>query len=186
MEALSLGEKGAGAAAAAQPFGGRRRRGDIVIEEPRTRPAHIQDKKGSTGHPVPLVTNFFRVSSTPSWALYQYNVSFAPEIDYRGVRFSMVKEHIELIGETYAFDGMILFLPKRLEQKETVLFSKRRNDDADIKITITLTNELPPTSPTCIQLYNILFRKALHEIGMQQIGRNNYNPDMAAYVPQHK
>ncbi|XP_078682113.1 piwi-like protein 1 isoform X3 [Branchiostoma floridae x Branchiostoma belcheri] len=81
---------------------------------------------------------------------------------------------------------MILFLPKRLQERETVLFSKRRNDGADIKITITLTNELPPTSPTCIQLYNILFRKALHEIGMQQIGRNNYNPDMAAYVPQHK
>ena len=44
MEALSIGKKEAGAA---QPFGGRRRIGDVDIEVPITRPAHMQDKKGA-------------------------------------------------------------------------------------------------------------------------------------------
>ncbi|XP_078598436.1 piwi-like protein 1 [Branchiostoma floridae x Branchiostoma japonicum] len=180
MEALSIGKKEAGAA---QPFGGRRRIGDVDIEVPNTRPAHMQDKKGSTGKPVSLVTNYFPVTLTG--ALYQYSVSFDPEVEHKGVLFSMLKEHLVQIGETYAFDGMILLLPKRLEQKETVLSSKQRSDGADIKITITLTNELSPTSPMCIQLYNILFRKALHEIGMKRIGRNNYNPGKTIQVPQH-
>lgn len=28
-----------------------------------------------------------------------------------------------------------------------------------MRVTITLTNELPPTSPTCLQFYNIIFRR---------------------------
>lgn len=31
-----------------------------------------------------------------------------------------------------------------------------------MRITITLTNELPPTSPTCLQFYNIIFRRCMH------------------------
>lgn len=30
-----------------------------------------------------------------------------------------------------------------------------------MRITITLTNELPPTSPTCLQFYNIIFRRCM-------------------------
>ena len=41
----------------------------------------------------------------------------------------------------------------------TTLQTKRRDTDAVVTITITLTNELAPTSPTCIQVYNIIFRK---------------------------
>ncbi|CAH1233753.1 PIWIL1 [Branchiostoma lanceolatum] len=223
MGDLSLDEKGTSPPPTVQPAGGRRRRGDVVIDVPHTRPAHIQDKKGTAGQPVSLMANFFCVSTTPSWALYQYNVSFTPEVDHRGVRFSLLKEHLpQLIGETYAFDGMvlfspkrleqkvwffmlkehlpqlvgetfsyafdgmILFLPKRLEQKVTVLSSKRHNDDANIQITITLTNELTPTSPTCIQLYNRIFRTSLRDVGMQRIGRNNYNPEKAVHIPEHK
>jgi len=40
----------------------------------------------------------------------------------------------------------------------TDVFSRTRNGE-DVKITITLTNELPPTSPTCLQFYNIIFRR---------------------------
>lgn len=40
----------------------------------------------------------------------------------------------------------------------TEVFSKTRNGE-DVKITITLTNELPPSSPTCLQFYNIIFRR---------------------------
>lgn len=40
----------------------------------------------------------------------------------------------------------------------TEVFSRTRNGE-NVKITITLTNELPPTSPTCLQFYNIIFRR---------------------------
>lgn len=43
------------------------------------------------------------------------------------------------------------------------MFSRTRNGE-DVKITITLTNELPPTSPTCLQFYNIIFRRFVVQV----------------------
>lgn len=45
----------------------------------------------------------------------------------------------------------------------TEVFSKTRNGE-DVKITITLTNELPPSSPTCLQFYNIIFRRFAYQV----------------------
>lgn len=45
-----------------------------------------------------------------------------------------------------------------LRLQVTEVFSQTRNGE-HVRITITLTNELPPTSPTCLQFYNIIFRR---------------------------
>lgn len=45
-----------------------------------------------------------------------------------------------------------------LWRQVTEVFSQTRNGE-HVRITITLTNELPPTSPTCLQFYNIIFRR---------------------------
>jgi len=51
----------------------------------------------------------------------------------------------------------------------TEVYSKTRNGE-DVRITITLTNELPPTSPTCLQFYNIIFRRfACPALSLQEV-----------------
>lgn len=42
--------------------------------------------------------------------------------------------------------------------QETVLNSQTRNGEM-VRITVTLTNELPPSSPVCLHFYNILFKR---------------------------
>ncbi|KAG8012192.1 Piwi-like protein 1 [Nibea albiflora] len=93
--------------------------------------------------------------------------------------------HEEALGSARSFDGALLFLPHRLHSKETVLHSETRNGEK-VRITVTLTNELPPTSPMCIQFYNIIFRRVLRILNMQQIGRNYYNPKDPLDIPVHK
>ncbi|XP_066267753.1 piwi-like protein 1 [Branchiostoma lanceolatum] len=183
LEALTLGDRPGSA-----PGGGgaRRRRGGVVVEEPHTRPGSMVNKKGTTGNKINMITNFFKVKPKPQWVLFQYHVEFSPEVDHRKARIAMVYGQEALLGDTKIFDGMILFLPKRLENDQTVVYTKRKTDDADIRITITLTNEVPPTSPICLQIYNILFRKFLKNIGMQEINRNYYNPALKVAVEQHK
>lgn len=205
-----------------------------------------------------LSTNHFRLTSRPQWALYQYHVDYNPLMEARRLRSALLFQHEDLIGRCHAFDGTILFLPKRLQHKVipnvgmgrgggargshpivqlpvsgppenperprcvsltpapgpaghetadaarplpsetlcslvrtccarpwcrwaasrrqgsfsrnhsqlaspcphqvTEVFSQTRNGE-HVKITITLTNELPPTSPTCLQFYNIIFRR---------------------------
>ncbi len=43
-------------------------------------------------------------------------LNFRPNIESLGMRFGMMKEHRPTTGEVVAFDGSILYLPKRLEE----------------------------------------------------------------------
>ncbi|NXG80612.1 PIWL1 protein, partial [Baryphthengus martii] len=166
--------------------GGRRR--DLHDLGVNTRKAieHVQESKtGSSGSIIKLATNYFRLTSRPQWALYQYHVGYNPEMEARRLRSALLFQHEKLLGITHAFDGSILLLPKRLVNKVTEVFSRTRNGE-DVKITITLTNELPPSSPTCLQFYNIIFRRLLKMLNLQQIGRNYYNPDDPISIPNHR
>ncbi|NXP52120.1 PIWL1 protein, partial [Heliornis fulica] len=166
--------------------GGRRR--DFYDLGVNTRQAieHIQESKlGSSGARIKLTANFFRLTSRPQWSLYQYHVGYSPEMEARRLRSALLFQHEELIGKTHAFDGSILFLPKRLGNKVSEVCSRTRSGES-VKITITLTNELPPTSPTCLQFYNIIFKRVLKMLNLQQIGHNYYNPTDPINIPNHR
>ena len=127
-------------------------------QEPLTKPSHIQDTKGVTGTPIPLLTNYFVLHTRPDSAIYQYHVDFSPPVDSKALRKKLLRDHEELVGKVRAFDGMVLFLPHRLPNPETELVSKLKEGD-EVHIKIKLTNELQPNNPTCLQLINILFRR---------------------------
>ncbi|XP_054383729.1 piwi-like protein 1 isoform X5 [Pongo abelii] len=166
--------------------GGRRRDFHDLGVNTRQNLDHVKESKtGSSGIIVRLSTNHFRLTSRPQWALYQYHIDYNPLMEARRLRSALLFQHEDLIGKCHAFDGTILFLPKRLQQKVTEVFSKTRNGE-DVRITITLTNELPPTSPTCLQFYNIIFRRLLKIMNLQQIGRNYYNPNDPIDIPSHR
>ncbi|XP_041855225.1 piwi-like protein 1 [Melanotaenia boesemani] len=165
--------------------GGRRRDFHDVGINTRQAMEHVRDSKsGTSGAPVRLTANFFRILSRPQWVLYQYHVDFKPPMESRRLRSGLLFQHEQVFGPAQ-FDGAQLFLPHRLPNQETVLHSDTRMGEK-VQITVTLTNELPPTSPVCIQFYNIIFRKILKMIKMQQIGRNYYNPNDPLNIPQHK
>ncbi|XP_061189699.1 piwi-like protein 1 isoform X2 [Saccostrea echinata] len=162
------------------------RRDRMYYSDPECKPAWLTDKRGTSGIQLPVVTNYFKLEMAPDWHLYQYHVDFNPPVDSRKMRMALLMTHENLLGKTKAFDGMILYLPHRLQEQVTEVYSQRRTDDAQIRITITLTNELPPSSPQVMQVYNIIFRRVLAMIEMKQIGRNYFNPSLSVDIPQHK
>ncbi|XP_072288512.1 piwi-like protein 1 [Eucyclogobius newberryi] len=175
FQQVKLGERG----------GHRRDFNDVGINT-RQAMEHVKDSKtGVSGRPIPLSTNYFRILSRPQWVLYQYHVDFNPPMESRRLRSALLYQHEEILGSARSFDGALLFLPLRLHSKETVLHSETRNGEK-VQITVTLTNELPPVSPVCIQFYNIIFRKILKLLKMQQLGRNYYNPNDPLEIPKHK
>uniref|UniRef100_A0A8C3A461 Piwi-like RNA-mediated gene silencing 1 n=1 Tax=Cyclopterus lumpus TaxID=8103 RepID=A0A8C3A461_CYCLU len=166
--------------------GGRRRDFNDAGVNTREAMVHVKDSKlGTSGAPIKLTANFFRILSRPQWVLYQYHVDFNPPMEARRLRSALLYQHEEALGSARSFDGAMLFLPLKLPNKETVLHSETRNGEK-VQITVTLTNELPPTSPVCIQFYNIMFRRILRMLNMQQIGRNYYNPNDPLNIPQHR
>ncbi|KAK3581959.1 hypothetical protein CHS0354_023428 [Potamilus streckersoni] len=151
-----------------------------------TRPSHIVNKQGSAGRQLPLITNYFRLERAPDWHIYQYHVDFNPVVESKKMRIALLYHHEKMLGRTKAFDGMVLFLPFRLLKQTTEVFTKRNTDDVFIRIRITMTNELPPNSLQCLQVYNIIFKRVLTMIDMKQIGRNYYNPSLAKTFDEHK
>ncbi|XP_006768862.1 PREDICTED: piwi-like protein 1 [Myotis davidii] len=180
------GPVGATAKSQGEERGGRRRDFHDLGVNTRQNLDHVKESKtGSSGIIVRLSTNHFRLTSRPQWALYQYHIDYSPLMEARRLRSALLFQHEDLIGRCHAFDGTILFLPKRLQHKVTEVFSQTRNGE-HVRITITLTNELPPTSPTCLQFYNIIFRRLLKIMNLQQIGRNYYNPSDPIDIPNHR
>jgi len=72
--------------------------------------------EGTSGKPIGLVSNLFKLERAPNFHLFQFRVDYNPEVPSKGMRRSMLKEHDSLIGSIYQFDGMTLFLPFRLEK----------------------------------------------------------------------
>ncbi|XP_026877877.2 piwi-like protein 1 isoform X1 [Electrophorus electricus] len=166
--------------------GGRRRDFHDAGVHTRQLMEHVKESKtGTSGFPIELRANFMRLLSRPQWALYQYHVDFNPPMESRRLRSALLFQHEQTLGKARCFDGAILFLPHRLHYTEMVLCSETRHGEK-VQITVTLTSELPPSSPVCLQFYNIIFRRILRMLNMQQIGRHYYNPDDPLNIPQHR
>ena len=71
----------------------------------------------------------------------------------------MINGQGDLLGRPRAFDGMILFMPKKLPETVTKVITHRKSDNSPVEITITLTNEIPENSPLGLQVYNVIFRR---------------------------
>lgn len=179
MAQMTVEERAAGGARPQQE-----RRGPQA--EPRTRPHHITDKRGAAGTAITLRSNFVTLRNRPNCAIYQYNVSYSPPIESRGLRCGLLRDHESLIGNVRAFDGMILYLPHRLPDDVTEVVSTIQRDNSQVRLKITLTNEVAANSPVSLQLFNVIFRKILGELEFKQIGRHYYNPKKQIRVPQHK
>lgn len=123
-----------------------------------TKPSHIFDKKGATGWKVSLVTNHFKLKTKPNFGVYQYDVSYSPQQESKRVRVGLLRSQSDLIGQVHAFDGMMLFLPIRLPEKETILNVTKFNGDP-VVMTIKHTTDVAKDSPSMVQLFNIIFRR---------------------------
>ncbi|KAK2513135.1 hypothetical protein Q9233_015765 [Columba guinea] len=118
-------------------------------------------------------------------AVYQYHVTFSPEVECRSMRFAMLKEHREVTGDVTAFDGSILFLPIPLPQTVR-LKTQRRSDGEEVAITIQMTKVLEPSSDLCIPFYNVVFRRVMRILDLKLVGRNFFEPTQATIVQHYR
>ncbi|CAO2591508.1 Piwi-like protein 2 [Lemmus lemmus] len=141
-------------------------------------------KQGSKGTPQSLGLNLIKIQCHNE-AVYQYHVTFSPNVECKSMRFGMLKDHQTVTGNVTAFDGSILYLPVKLQQV-VELKSRRKTDDAEISIKIQLTKILEPCSDLCIPFYNVVFRRVMKLLDMKLVGRNFYDPTSAMVLQQHR
>ncbi|CAJ1068159.1 piwi-like protein 2 [Xyrichtys novacula] len=165
-----------------------------VLEQPSVSPLQTElkmevireplNKAGTKGAPVTIGSNHIPIRCKNE-AVYQYHVTFSPNVESMGMRFGMMKEHRSTTGEVIAFDGSILYLPVKLKQ-EVLLQSIRKTDNEEIQIKIQMTKILPPHSDLCLPFYNVVLRRVMKIVGLKLVGRNHYDPGSAAVLVKHR
>ncbi|XP_075411835.1 piwi-like protein 2 isoform X2 [Tenrec ecaudatus] len=141
-------------------------------------------KQGTKGKPQSLGLNLIRIQCHND-AVYQYHVTFSPNVECKSMRFGMLKDHQAVTGNVTAFDGSILYLPVKLQQV-LELKSHRKTDGAEISIKIQMTKILEPCSDLCIPFYNVVLRRVMKLLDMKLVGRNFYDPTNAMVLQQHR
>ncbi|XP_063166970.1 piwi-like protein 2 [Candoia aspera] len=141
-------------------------------------------KQGWKGSLIPLALNLIRIHCKNE-AVYQYHVTFSPDVECKSMRFGMLKEHKSVTGDITAFDGSILYLPIKLPQNID-LKCRRRTDGMEIGLKIQLTKILEPSSDLCVPFYNVVFRRVMRILDMKLVGRNFYDPTGATVLQQYR
>nr|XP_023694176.1 piwi-like protein 2 [Paramormyrops kingsleyae]XP_023694177.1 piwi-like protein 2 [Paramormyrops kingsleyae]XP_023694179.1 piwi-like protein 2 [Paramormyrops kingsleyae]XP_023694180.1 piwi-like protein 2 [Paramormyrops kingsleyae]XP_023694181.1 piwi-like protein 2 [Paramormyrops kingsleyae]XP_023694182.1 piwi-like protein 2 [Paramormyrops kingsleyae]XP_023694183.1 piwi-like protein 2 [Paramormyrops kingsleyae] len=155
-------------------------KGELQMESPR----EPLQKKGSMGSPVPIGSNHIPIRCKNE-AVFQYCVTFTPNVESIGMRFGMMREHRSITGNVVAFDGSILYLPVRLDEV-VHLKSERHTDKQEIDIKIQMTKILPPSSDLCIPFYNVVLRRVMKILGLKLVGRNHFDPRSAVVLGKHR
>lgn len=81
--------------------------------------------EGQSGNPRAVFSNVFCISEAVSGVpvVYQYHVDFSPEVPSQRIRKVMINSLKAIIGDVSITDGMLLFLPVRLDNE--VRFKKK-------------------------------------------------------------
>uniref|UniRef100_A0A8D3CR19 Piwi-like protein 2 n=1 Tax=Scophthalmus maximus TaxID=52904 RepID=A0A8D3CR19_SCOMX len=145
-----------------------------------TQPSHA----GTHGTTINIGSNHIPINCKNE-AVYQYHVTFTPNVESMAMRFGMMKDHRPTTGDVVAFDGSILYLPVKMNNV-VVLKSLRRTDNEEIQIKVQMTKILPPNSDLCIPFYNVVLRRVMTTIGLKLVGRNHYDPERAVILGKHR
>uniref|UniRef100_A0A8C0D1Y7 Piwi-like protein 3 n=1 Tax=Balaenoptera musculus TaxID=9771 RepID=A0A8C0D1Y7_BALMU len=144
---------------------------DFVVNT-RQKLGHVREStKGTLGSPVMLFSNHVQLKSCSHRNLYKYNVIYTPDTEGGRKREALLSELEKLLGHHRICDGSSLLLLHSLGK--WLMVSKLKNQP--VKITFELSRELQTTSPDCLCYYNILFRRMLEKMDLNQVGRNYYN-----------
>ncbi|XP_030647575.1 piwi-like protein 2 [Chanos chanos] len=141
-------------------------------------------KMGTKGTPLVIGSNHIPIHCK-NQAVFQYHVTFTPNVESMGMRFGMMREHRSTTGDVVAFDGSILYLPVQL-QEVVRLKSVRKTDNQEVDIKIQMTKILPPNSDLCIPFYNVVLRRVMKILGLKLVGRSHYDPTSAVVLGKHR
>ena len=142
-------------------------------------------KHGEKGKTFNAMCNAIELHCDPEAGVFEYEVRFAPVVDNMSYRFKYLNQHKEVIGEAKTFDGVILFLPRKLNGTITK-FTSTNMVEGESSVNVEIIFKRKKRLGECIQLYNVLFNRIFKILDYKRVGRKMFNPRAPLLVPQHK
>lgn len=151
-----------------------------------TRPEPVsKHKKGTSGQAVKIQTNYFQLISSNKWTIYKHHVDFNPCDERTFIRKKLFRDvSSRFVG--HIFDGSTLFSIAPLCQPNSPLeLSTQGVDGNPVKIIIKRVGVVEESDYQKVQVMNIIVRKCLASLKLEEIRRNYYDPKAKILVPEY-
>ncbi|XP_059156591.1 piwi-like protein 1 isoform X2 [Physella acuta] len=145
-----------------------------------------KDTVGKSGDHIMLYTNYFEVNLGLDQKIFQYHVSFKPEVENVRVKFQLITSLTEVVGTVRCFDGGILYLQRLLPREEVECVAPRAHDGTLVTITIKYICEIHKNTPQFLQIANLMFKKSQMALDMKKIRDHYFNLKLAIKIPKHR
>lgn len=150
-----------------------------VEEEPQT-----VFKHGTKGTPFTGLTNCIMLRCDKDFGVFEYEVRFKPDIDNLQQRYKYLGQLREQIGNVRTFDGVTLYLPTELEDRNSTFTTTTLDGSGEVTVNIIFRRK--KRLGECIHLYNVLFERIMHDLNYQRVGRKSFDPSAPKVIKQHK
>lgn len=140
-----------------------------------TRPQHISQKQGTSGHILKVKANYFALNAKIKWEVYQYHVDFSPEIEMASFRNALLQRQRPTLGSFLYDRGSAIYTTHQLPNDEFEIVTRDR-DEREILIKIKRVGVISPLEARSIQVQNVIMKKALHALQLQLVGRDYFDP----------
>ena len=98
---------------------------------------------------------------------------------------ALLRQHTEALGNV-VFDGSVMYRSSLVPEELQSLQATSENGDVTYTIKIKMVGQVNPEDSIYIQFYNIVMRKCMSLIGMEELGRNMYDPNAAIKFPDDR
>lgn len=115
--------------------------------------------------------------------MFEYEVRFKPDVHAKSLRYKLLNQHKDVIGNTKTFDGVTLYLPIKLSNISE-LMSVNDVDAAVYHVKIIFKRKMKMRD--CKHLYNVLFDNIMRKLQFVRFGRKKFDPSAPKIIPQHK
>ncbi|KAG5670554.1 hypothetical protein PVAND_000808 [Polypedilum vanderplanki] len=140
-------------------------------------------KHGRAGKAFDSITNCITIKCNKDSGVFEYEVRFQPEIDNMRLRGKYLAQLKDVIGSIKTFDGVTLYLPKKLEENNIeITTSLEGGEEVKIKFIFRRQKRLAE----CVHLYNVLFERIMGILNYQRVGRKSFDPTSPKIITQHK
>ncbi|XP_052862181.1 protein aubergine-like [Anopheles cruzii] len=140
-------------------------------------------KQGSSGQPIKLQANYFRLVRKEKSVIFKYRIDFEPPVEDTGLMHALLRSQAPVFGP-YIYEGTMLFLYNCLKNEETEIQVRDERTSNLYQLKIRHVGTVDMTTEAAMMVLNLLHRQALASLKLLELNRHYFDPEAKIAVPE--
>lgn len=157
-----------------------------VVEPEQTVKTLLPKEASNQGAAIQMSVNYMTFETKGSPQVYEYHADFNPSIESIRLRNNLLRSEpcSTVIGRVMHWTGTNLYLPIKLDNRETNLEVQNPINGQPVKIMLTFV-KVPPDEEL-LPFYNSLMHKVMTRLRYVIFNRKHFSPELRISIPEYK